>query len=72
MIRIVFDRTNPEGVRAVLYENGAELATGELKPYVVEAAKDLRRALFDSATAPRKEIVAMLQSVITRHPERLR
>lgn len=71
MIRIAFDRTNPEGVRAVLYENGAELAAGELKPYVVEATKDLR-TVWDSKKTPRKEITSMLQSVITKHPERTR
>lgn len=71
MIRLVFDRTNPAGVRAVLYEDDVELAAGEVKTFVVEATKDLR-TVWRAKKTPRKPITEMLRSVITRCPARTR
>lgn len=71
MIRLVFDRTNPAGVRAVLYEDDVELAAGEVKPFVVEATKDLR-TVWRAKNTPHKRITEMLRHVIAKMPEGVR
>lgn len=71
MISMKFDRTNPEGVRAVLYENDVELAAGSVQPFVVEAVKDLR-TVWRAKKTPHKRITEMLRHVIAKHPKGVR